>query len=50
MPVRGLVVRAFACEAGRLDLILSWVTPKTKKMVSAASLALTLSILELRGG
>jgi len=28
----------------RLGLILSWVVPKTLKMVSAASLALTLSI------
>jgi len=37
------VVRALACEAGRLGLILSWVIPKTLKMVSAASLALTLS-------
>jgi len=29
VKLRGLVVRAFACEAGRLDLILSWVIPKT---------------------
>jgi len=29
---------------GRLVLILSWVIPKTLKMVSAASLALTLCI------
>jgi len=29
---------------GRLSLSLSWVIPKTLKMVSAASLALTLSI------
>jgi len=27
--LRGLVVRAFACEADRLSLILSWVMPKT---------------------
>ena len=35
----GLVVRAFALEAGRLDSILSRVKPKTLKMVSAATLA-----------
>jgi len=29
-----VVVRAFACEAGRLGLILSWIIPKTLKMVS----------------
>jgi len=38
------VVRAFAYEAGKLGLVLSWVILKTLKMVSAASIALTLSI------
>jgi len=28
---------------GRMDLILSWIIPKTSKMVSAAFLALTLA-------
>jgi len=32
---------------GRLGFILSWIIPKTLKMVSAAALALTLSISEL---
>jgi len=36
----GLVVRAFACEAGTLVLILNWIIPMTFKTVSAASLAL----------
>jgi len=35
---------------GRLGFILSWVIPKTLKMVSAANLALTLSIEELSRG
>jgi len=39
-----LVVRAFACEAGRLALISVGSYQRLLKMVSAASLALTLSI------
>jgi len=35
----GLSVTAFACEAGMLGLILSWVIPNTLNIVSAASLA-----------
>ena len=35
----GVVVRAFALEAGRLGSILSRVKPKTLKMVSAVTLA-----------
>ena len=32
-------LRAFALEAGRLGSILSWVKPKTLKLVSAVTLA-----------
>ena len=39
MQRHGLVVRAFALEAGRLGSILSRVKPKTLKMVSAVTLA-----------
>ena len=35
----GLVIRAFALEAGRLGSILSRVQPKTLKLVSAVTLA-----------
>ena len=35
----GLVVRAFALEAGKLGSILSRVKPKTLKLVSAVTLA-----------
>ena len=35
----GLVVRAFASEAGRLGSILSRIIPKTLKMVPAVTLA-----------
>ena len=35
----GLVVRAFALEAGRLGSVLSRVKPKTFKMLSAVILA-----------
>ena len=37
--LHGLVARAFALEAGRLGSILSWVQPKTLKLVSAVTLA-----------
>jgi len=42
--LRGLVVESSLAKHGRLGLILSWVISKTLKLVSAASLALTLSI------
>ena len=32
-------LRAFALEAGRLGSILSWVSPKTLKLVTAVALA-----------
>jgi len=39
--LRGLWLKRSPAKHGRLGLILSWVIPKTSKMVSAAFLALT---------
>jgi len=40
----GLWLERSLAKHGRLCLILSWVIPKTLKMISAAFLALTLSM------
>jgi len=39
-----VIIERSPAKHGRLGLIISWVMPKTLKMISAAYLALTLSI------